>query len=1621
MPAPELNWIPVEVPVTRDSALHMLAAGAALDAPLLRLELPDLRGFPKPIDKARLLLQTAAEIEHALLVQYLYGAYSLKSRSELTDPAQQQAVDDWRRKLVGIAKEEMGHLMTVQNLLLIVRQALNFEREDFPPRKRLYPFPMHLEPLAQASLAKYVVAESPVDAPGIDDIVRKAGAAAGQAVNHVGVLYGLLGVVFSTRTGVIQNAPRDSWSRMVKELADLVYAQQGPPSKWHLPGNAFDPASAVRQASDSVWGLGDTTSVGKAIRVLRVASRTECLRALCDIGLQGEGPTGDALDSHFRRFLNIYRGADGILPMPDENGWRPSRDVPINPRVVTDPAAAGPQDISNPAAVAWATLANQRYGLLLGLLEQYFLENVNDREWIRDWCFSAMRHLARLADKLTTLDRATAGQAGKAAIPFTLPPELQLPGTTDERRRLHLARLDASVAQANAILASQPGDPLATAIKNADEQLRTRFGGTGPVQPTDPVADMRALLQQKQSEAENYHFGVSVGSTTLNQLFADNQFDDILAFLRTGMSHVSPFENRPLVAPGRPMESAYYLHISQPGGAMDGVFTTEEIAVVERWINSLVTSPGTGPNPTPPPQPLPPQPPPPAADPKEEMLALLRRRRSIAQAMHSAIAAGAGSLSDLFRQEKYDDVLQFLQTARATLQPFANTPLIVPKNPAASAFYRHLTDPAGVMAGRLTPDELRVVENWINSLTPPSSPPVAPSGTTTVAAKRLATGLSKPLGIAAPPGDTQRLFVVEQTGAIKIVDVATGQVRPQPFLTVSGLSTGGERGLLGLAFHPQYATNGFFFVNGTNAQGHTEIRRYKVSSGNRDLADPNSQLLVLRVDQPFANHNGGWLGFGPRDGFLYVALGDGGSANDPQNRAQNLNVLLGKMLRLDVDRDDFPNDPNRNYGVPASNPFVGRTDARPEIWAYGLRNPWRCCFDRTTGDLYLGDVGQNQREEVDFQPGSSTGGENYGWNLREGTRDTGLGNPAGLTLVDPIHEYGRAVGTVVIGGCVYRGAASPALAGTYFFGDFTGKVWSFRREGGTNRDFTERTAELSAGGASLASLSSFGEDARGELYFTTLSGELFRLDATTVTVTADRWRDVARVRIHPAIGVARIGNAGFVNGVPATPADPADFFVGPERPFETAPPTGGYKRNGRVRRQAARFRLFAYDQQDKLIGEVTSDVADIAWTVELANKKASFNMFDGPNPNSSPRNVHVTSAADRAKLEIKPGPRTLTGPNQSAAFGNGTFTDLNGTQAKTVSNIYLGGVQTEADGRLLVLAGQGKSESPWNRPLVDFANNDGWYDDVADGPVNATVRMRGTNAQFQAAGAWVVCAPPKFAPAIRNIVTMYDTLRQVAVDKGLLPAPGRPSFTRDIQPILQRAIDVKWIMPAPPSRHSSVQGSFPPATQAQRQDVFRRLRHPRKGQNLNGPGMNMPRLSDDNARWSPQGDAGVAVTRLMYDQLTKWRDGDFDADWNGQPAQPPAEITPEGLDQAALEHWAGAAFFPGIEASWMVRDTFQYLEPFRLDPTSLRAGDISRQMAVPWQADFFDCRSGTSGIGWWPQQRPDRVYPDGSTTQAEWTRNKVGSHADMVARWHELGFVVWNGTRYVETDRNPDT
>jgi glucose/arabinose dehydrogenase len=368
----------------------------------------------------------------------------------------------------------------------------------------------------------------------------------------------------------------------------------------------------------------------------------------------------------------------------------------------------------------------------------------------------------------------------------------------------------------------------------------------------------------------------------------------------------------------------------------------------------------------------------------------------------------------------------------------------------------------------------------------PTAPPAlpSPSPATAVALELVADGLASPL-FAGNAGDgSGRLFVLEQVGRIRVV--RDGRLVRAPFLDIAArISAGGERGLLGLAFAPTFATDGRFFVDYTDRDGNTVVSEFRAPDPAADRADPGSERVLLRIRQPFANHNGGALATGP-DGLLWIATGDGGSGGDPLGNGQNLRTLLGKLLRIDPRPAG-----GAPYGIPADNPFVDRAGARAEIWAYGLRNPWRFSFDRANGDLWIGDVGQGAIEEVDRWPAGSPGGPNFGWNTMEASAcfDPAEGcDRAGLVL--PVAEYRHDRGCAVTGGYVYRGAAVPGLTGTYLYADFcAGTIWGIPAAAGAGAPRV-----LLESGLSIAS---FGEDEAGELYVVDLAGgRLFRIVAT---------------------------------------------------------------------------------------------------------------------------------------------------------------------------------------------------------------------------------------------------------------------------------------------------------------------------------------------------------------------------------------------------------------------------------------------------------------------------------------------------------------------------------------------
>lgn len=358
--------------------------------------------------------------------------------------------------------------------------------------------------------------------------------------------------------------------------------------------------------------------------------------------------------------------------------------------------------------------------------------------------------------------------------------------------------------------------------------------------------------------------------------------------------------------------------------------------------------------------------------------------------------------------------------------------------------------------------------------------------------EKVASGFERPVWAGMPGRAKEKLWVMEQAGQVWIVDLKSGERDKTPFLDIRKdvSRVGNEEGLLGLAFSPDFLKSGRYYVNFTDKEQHTRIVRF--TAANQTTTDPASGETILRFKQPYRNHNGGWISFGP-DGMLYIGNGDGGSANDPQNNGQALDTFLGKILRIDASGDT-------GYTVPPDNPFVKTADAKPEIWAYGVRNPWRCSFDRITGDFWMGDVGQNTWEEINFMPSDKGAGANYGWRLREGavaTPANGVGGESPAGAIDPVYVYrhggGNTEGFSVTGGYLYRGPVK-ALQGRYVFADFQNpRIWSFRMKDGKAADFTDHTADLQPEGGKIKLISSFAESNNGELFIIDHSGPVYRI------------------------------------------------------------------------------------------------------------------------------------------------------------------------------------------------------------------------------------------------------------------------------------------------------------------------------------------------------------------------------------------------------------------------------------------------------------------------------------------------------------------------------------------------
>jgi glucose/arabinose dehydrogenase len=387
-----------------------------------------------------------------------------------------------------------------------------------------------------------------------------------------------------------------------------------------------------------------------------------------------------------------------------------------------------------------------------------------------------------------------------------------------------------------------------------------------------------------------------------------------------------------------------------------------------------------------------------------------------------------------------------------------------------------------------TPPTAAPTETLTPTSTPTSTPTPTPTPETVAQLpdpfgyswQQVVSGLNHPEGLVNAGDGSGRLFVIEQTGLLRIL--SQGALLPAPFLDLTQkIDCCGEKGLLGLAFHPNYTENGYFYVDYTAKQGsklYTIISRFSVSASDPNQADPNSEKIIMKIEQPFQNHNGGQLQFGP-DKFLYIGMGDGGSEGDPLGNGQSVQTLLGKILRIDVDSGD-------PYGVPSDNPFVNGGGLW-EIWDDGLRNPWRFSFDKQTGDLYIGDVGQDAWEEIDYLPAGSAGGTNFGWSYFEGSHPYRGSPPAGEEFVMPVAEYSHNLGEAVIGGYVYRGKNLPDWQGVYIYGDYgSGRVWGLLHL----KDGSWQNALMFETGRSI---SSFGVDETGEIYLVDDKGSILML------------------------------------------------------------------------------------------------------------------------------------------------------------------------------------------------------------------------------------------------------------------------------------------------------------------------------------------------------------------------------------------------------------------------------------------------------------------------------------------------------------------------------------------------
>ncbi len=515
-------------------------------------------------------------------------------------------------------------------------------------------------------------------------------------------------------------------------------------------------------------------------------------------------------------------------------------------------------------------------------------------------------------------------------------------------------------------------------------------------------------------------------------------------------------------------------------------------------------------------------------------------------------------------------------------------------------------------------------------------------------------------------------------------------------------------------------------------------------------------------------------------------------------------------------------------------------------------------------------------------------------------------------------------------------------------------------------------------------------------------------------------------RIYPSIGIARIGNSdtAYVLG-PEAPG------IVPKGPYRDSSPNGDTK--GKIKPQGVRFRIYRFTRdefgKETLDSEVHLDEkTKITWSVHLVNRKAAGGTFPPGGLSAPPRNA----AYDRAGLVIDASLQSISGKNKAAVSLSGEINFIKNGNVEGSAKVALGQALTDAQGRLIVVGGPGKSGSPIGRGLDSFANNDGWYDGVSDGPVNAAVEVRGERAVNAEGGAWVVIAPPSYAPEIENVTTWYDQALNVAV-RNFSPRLIKdvPSFTRDIYPILKRAVMIHWVVERANRYHGGAGNFLSEArlskladkseeAKSSREGVFKWLMKPNTRVDPNTPPPPlppaMPKVNSGLDPDNPEQGEYTALTEYQYSMMEKWSRGDFQADWSTEPApvpfeKLPLEQRPDALTRASLEGCIGAPFFPGIEVTYVIAQAATYQAPFRIKHT-LPPGFLTERMALPWQADFLAC-----GELWWPAQRPvDVVTPSGEIQPFS---RGVADYADMVRWWTELGFVVRKGHKFVEDERNP--